>query len=66
VAGELVAEDSTRYYNFKMAEVIAFISRLQMLEPGDVTSLKAGAGRRSTHTANLAKTVGPVEVTIGG
>jgi 2-keto-4-pentenoate hydratase/2-oxohepta-3-ene-1,7-dioic acid hydratase in catechol pathway len=70
VAGETVAEDSTRYYNFKVAEVIAFISRFQTLEPGDVISLgtafKPGAGRKSIHTANLAKTAGPVEVSIAG
>jgi 2,4-didehydro-3-deoxy-L-rhamnonate hydrolase len=70
VAGQVVAEDSTRYYNFNVAEVIAFISRFQTLEPGDVISLgtafKAGQGRKSIHTANLAKTAGPVEVSITG
>jgi 2,4-didehydro-3-deoxy-L-rhamnonate hydrolase len=70
VAGELVAEDSTRYFNYNVAEVIAFISRFQTLEPGDVISLgtafKAGTGRKSIHTANLAKTTGSVEVSITG
>ena len=70
VAGELVAEDSTRYFNYDVGEVIAFISRFQTLEPGDVISLgtafKAGPGRKSIHTANLAKTPGPVEVSITG
>ena len=70
VAGELVAEDSTRYFNYNVAEVLAFISRFQTLEPGDVISLgtafKAGTGRKSIHTANLAKTAGPVTVTITG
>jgi 2,4-diketo-3-deoxy-L-fuconate hydrolase len=70
VGGELVAEDSTRYYNYNVAEVIAFISRFQTLEPGDVisfgTAFKAGEGRKSIHTANLAKTAGPVEVSIAG
>jgi 2,4-didehydro-3-deoxy-L-rhamnonate hydrolase len=70
VGGELVAEDSTRYYNYKVAEVVAFISRFQTLEPGDVisfgTAFKAGEGRKSIHTANLAKTAGPVEVSIAG
>jgi 2-keto-4-pentenoate hydratase/2-oxohepta-3-ene-1,7-dioic acid hydratase in catechol pathway len=70
VAGDLVAEDSTRYYNYNVAEVLAFISRYQTLEPGDVISLgtafKAGEGRKSIHTANLAKTAGPVEVSITG
>ncbi len=70
VGGELVAQDSTRYYNYNVAEVIAFISRFQTLEPGDVisfgTAFKAGEGRKSIHTANLAKAAGPVEVTIAG
>jgi 2,4-diketo-3-deoxy-L-fuconate hydrolase len=70
VAGELVAEDSTRYFNYNVAEVLAFISRFQTLEPGDVismgTAFKAGTGRRSIHLANLARTGGPVEVSISG
>lgn len=70
VAGETVAEDSTRYYNYNVAEVLAFISRFQTLEPGDVVSMgtafKASPGRRSIHLANLAKTAGPVEISITG
>jgi 2,4-didehydro-3-deoxy-L-rhamnonate hydrolase len=70
VAGELVAEDSTRYFNFNVAAVVAFISRFQTLEPGDVismgTAFKPGPGRRSIHSANLARTTGPVEVKITG
>jgi 2-keto-4-pentenoate hydratase/2-oxohepta-3-ene-1,7-dioic acid hydratase in catechol pathway len=70
VAGEVVAEDSTRYFNYNVAAVIAFISRFQTLEPGDVismgTAFKPAAARKSIHTANLARTAGPVEVTISG
>jgi 2-keto-4-pentenoate hydratase/2-oxohepta-3-ene-1,7-dioic acid hydratase in catechol pathway len=70
VAGEVVAEDSTRYFNYNVAAVIAFISRFQTLEPGDVismgTAFKPASGRKSIHTANLARTAGPVEVTISG
>lgn len=70
VAGESVAEDSTRYFNYNVAAVIAFISRFQTLEPGDVismgTAFKAVPGRKSIHLANLARTAGPVEVTISG
>jgi 2,4-diketo-3-deoxy-L-fuconate hydrolase len=70
VAGEVVAEDSTRYFNYNVAAVIAFISRFQTLEPGDVismgTAFKPAIGRKSIHTANLARTAGPVEVTITG
>ncbi len=70
VAGEVVAEDSTRYFNYNVAAVIAFLSRFQTLEPGDIismgTAFKPGPGRRSIHLANLARTAGPVEVTISG
>lgn len=70
VAGESVAEDSTRYFNYNVAAVVAFISRFQTLEPGDVismgTAFKPAPGRRSIHLANLARTKGPVEVTISG
>ena len=58
VAGDLVAEDSTRYFNYNVAGVVAFISRFQTLEPGDVismgTAFKEGAARKSIHLANLA------------
>jgi 2-keto-4-pentenoate hydratase/2-oxohepta-3-ene-1,7-dioic acid hydratase in catechol pathway len=70
VGGELVASDSTRYYNFKVAEVVSFISQFHTLHPGDVVSLgtafKPGATRKSIHTANFQKVAGPVEVTIDG
>jgi 2-keto-4-pentenoate hydratase/2-oxohepta-3-ene-1,7-dioic acid hydratase in catechol pathway len=70
VGGEVVAEDSTRHYNFKVAEVVSFISQFQTLEPGDVISLgtafKPGAGRRSIHQANFQTVPGPVSVSIEG
>jgi 2-keto-4-pentenoate hydratase/2-oxohepta-3-ene-1,7-dioic acid hydratase in catechol pathway len=71
VAGETVAEDSTRYFNYNVAAVVSFISCFQTLEPGDVISMgtafkPAVAGRKSIHLANLARTAGPVEVTIAG
>jgi 2,4-diketo-3-deoxy-L-fuconate hydrolase len=70
VGGEVVADDNTRYYNYKVAEVISFISRFQTLEPGDVISLgtafKPGAGRKSIHHANLQTVAGPVSVSIEG
>jgi 2,4-diketo-3-deoxy-L-fuconate hydrolase len=70
VAGDVVAEDSTRYYNYNVAAVIAFISRFQTLEPGDVisfgTAFNPGGGRKSIHSANLAKTPGPVTISIDG
>jgi 2,4-diketo-3-deoxy-L-fuconate hydrolase len=68
VGGETVADDSTRYYNYKVAEILSFISRFQTLEPGDVISLgtafKPGAGRKSIHSANLQTVAGPVVVNI--
>jgi 2-keto-4-pentenoate hydratase/2-oxohepta-3-ene-1,7-dioic acid hydratase in catechol pathway len=70
VGGELIAEDSTRYYNYKVAEVVSFISYFHTLYPGDVISLgtafKAGAGRKSIHLANFQSVAGPVEVGIEG
>jgi len=71
VGGELVASDSTRYYNYKVAEVVSFISQFQTLVPGDVISLgtafKPGAaGRKSIHHANFQTVAGPVEVGIEG
>jgi 2,4-diketo-3-deoxy-L-fuconate hydrolase len=70
VGGELIAEDSTRYYNYKVAEVISFISQFHTLLPGDVISLgtafKPGVGRKSIHHANFQTVEGPVEITIEG
>ncbi len=70
VGGELIAEDSTRYYNYKVAEVVSFISQFQTLYPGDVISLgtafKPGENRKSIHTANFQTVAGPVELSIEG
>jgi len=69
--GELVAEDSTAYMNYKANEVIAFISRFQTLEPGDVIALGTAfrpqqGSKRSLHLANLTRLGGPVCVEIEG
>ncbi len=70
VAGETVAEDSTRYYNYRVAEVLSFISHFQTLQPGDViscgTAFRASENRRTIHQANLQRVPGPVDVEIGG
>ena len=70
MAGEIIAEDSTQYYNYKVAEIISFISQFHTLHPGDViacgTAFKAGKKRKSIHTANFQNTEGPVEVEIEG
>lgn len=68
VGGEVVAEDSTRYYNYKVAEIVSFISQFQTLQPGDViacgTAFKPSENRKSIHHANLQVVDGPVEVSI--
>lgn len=68
--GELIAEDNTRYYNFKVAEIISFISQFLTLYPGDIiscgTAFKPSTTRKSIHHANLQVVKGPVEVGIDG
>ena len=68
--GELIAEDNTRYYNYKVAEIISFISQFHTLYPGDIiscgTAFKPSAGRKSIHHANFQSVAGPVEVSIDG
>ena len=70
VGGELIADDSTRYYNFKVAELVSYISQFLTLDPGDViscgTAFKPSANRKSIHHANFQHVAGPVEVSIGG
>lgn len=70
VGGETVAEDSTRYYNYKVAELLSYISHFLTLESGDVlscgTAFRAVPGRKSIHHANLQSISGPVEVRIDG
>jgi 2-keto-4-pentenoate hydratase/2-oxohepta-3-ene-1,7-dioic acid hydratase in catechol pathway len=70
IHGETIAEDSTRYYNYKVAEVISFISYFHTLHPGDVismgTAFKPQAGRKSIHHANFQTVPGPVEIDIDG
>lgn len=70
VGGETIAEDSTRYYNYKVAELISYISQFQTLEPGDIvscgTAFKPSKDRKSIHHANFQRVAGPVEITISG
>jgi 2,4-didehydro-3-deoxy-L-rhamnonate hydrolase len=70
VGGEIVADDSTRYYNYKVAEVVSFISQFHTLHAGDVVSLgtafKPAQNRKSIHQANFQSVSGPVEVSIEG
>ena len=70
VGGETVAEDSTRYYNYRVAEIVSFISQFQTLGCGDViscgTAFKPSPGRKSIHQADLQVVPGPVEMQIEG
>ena len=70
VGGETIAEDSTRYYNYSVSELVSYMSQFQTLHPGDViscgTAFKPGATRRSIHHANLQTVAGPVDVRIAG
>ena len=70
VGGELIAEDSTRYYNYSVFELISYVSHFQTLYPGDIiscgTAFKPGEDRRSIHHANLQTVPGPVDVRIAG
>lgn len=70
VGGEQIAADNTSYYNFRIAEIISYLSHFLTLHPGDVlscgTAFKSSPGRKSIHLANLQKEKGPIEVTIDG
>lgn len=68
VNGETVADDNTRYYNYKVAEIVSFISQFHTLSPGDViscgTAFRPSENRKSIHQANFLVTGGPVEISI--
>ena len=54
---EMIAADSTRYYNYKVAEIVSFISQFHTLHPGDIitcgTAFRPSADRKSIHSANF-------------
>jgi 2-keto-4-pentenoate hydratase/2-oxohepta-3-ene-1,7-dioic acid hydratase in catechol pathway len=71
VGGEIIAEDSTRYLTYSVGEILAFLSRFQTLEPGDIVSMgtafrPAKGSTRSLHMADLQRRDGPVTVSITG
>jgi 2,4-didehydro-3-deoxy-L-rhamnonate hydrolase len=71
VGGEIVAEDSTRYLTYSVPEILAYLSRFQTLEPGDIVSMgtafrQQSGARRSIHSADLQRVEGPVSVEITG
>jgi len=68
---EIIAQDSTRYYNYAVEQTLAFISRFHTLEPGDVISMGTAFrpspdSKRSLHLANLNLRQEPVSVSITG
>ncbi len=69
VGGEVYTEDNTKFYTYRVEEVIAYISRYLTLEPGDIismgTAFRAGdKTRKPLHTANFARLDGPCDVSI--
>lgn len=66
--GELIADDNTEFYNYKVEEVLSYLSYFQTLNPGDVitmgTAFKPGVTRKSIHHANFQKMPGPVKIEI--
>ncbi|MBW1635567.1 MAG: fumarylacetoacetate hydrolase family protein [Deltaproteobacteria bacterium] len=68
VGGETVAEDNTCYYNYKVAEIVSYISQFHTLSAGDIiscgTAFKPSKNRKSIHQANLQLTGGPIEISI--
>lgn len=71
VGAEVVAEDSTRYLTYSVPEILAFLSRFQTLEPGDVVSMGTAfkpqpGAERTIHGADLQRVDGPVTVEISG
>jgi 2,4-didehydro-3-deoxy-L-rhamnonate hydrolase len=71
VGSEVVAEDSTRYLTYSVPEILAYLSRFQTLEPGDVISMGTAfrqqpGAKRSLHSADLQRVEGPMQVEITG
>ena len=68
IGGEPIADDNTRYYNYKVAEILSFISFFQTLWPGEIVSMgtafKPGSTRKSIHQADFQSVPGPVEISI--
>jgi 2-keto-4-pentenoate hydratase/2-oxohepta-3-ene-1,7-dioic acid hydratase in catechol pathway len=69
--GEVIAQDSTQYYNYPVHDTLAFISRYHTLEPGDMISMGTAFrpspdSKRSLHLANLNRIQEPVSVSITG
>jgi 2-keto-4-pentenoate hydratase/2-oxohepta-3-ene-1,7-dioic acid hydratase in catechol pathway len=68
---EIIAQDSTAYFNYPVAEALAFLSRYHTLKPGDIismgTAFKPSPGsKRSLHTANLNLEPRTVTMSISG
>ncbi|MEM7798916.1 MAG: fumarylacetoacetate hydrolase family protein [Chloroflexota bacterium] len=69
--GEIIAKDSTAFYNYSVQEVIAFLSRFHTLEPGDIISMGTAFkpspdSKRSLHLADLNRFPREVSMEISG
>jgi 2-keto-4-pentenoate hydratase/2-oxohepta-3-ene-1,7-dioic acid hydratase in catechol pathway len=66
--GELVTEDNTENFTFKLPELLAFISRYMTLVPGDVvsmgTALKRSATGGAVQNIDLNRLGGPISIRI--
>jgi 2-keto-4-pentenoate hydratase/2-oxohepta-3-ene-1,7-dioic acid hydratase in catechol pathway len=69
IGGATVVEDSTRHYNYKVAEVVSFISQFHTLEAGDVVAFGAALtpdAVRKPVAVDLQEVPGPIEIAIEG
>jgi 2-keto-4-pentenoate hydratase/2-oxohepta-3-ene-1,7-dioic acid hydratase in catechol pathway len=69
VNGQAVADDSTRFHNYKVAEVLSYISHFHTLDAGDVVSFGRAhdpAKANGLHQTDLQSSGGPVHVAIQG
>ena len=66
--GELITEDNTANFSFKVPELLQFISSYMTLEPGDLvsmgTALKKSARGGAVQNVDLNRLGGPVSITI--
>jgi 2-keto-4-pentenoate hydratase/2-oxohepta-3-ene-1,7-dioic acid hydratase in catechol pathway len=67
---ELVTDDHTENFSFKVPELLQFISRYMTLEPGDIvsmgTALRKSAQGGAVQNIDLNRLGGPISITIDG
>lgn len=66
--GEMVTEDNTENFFFKLPALVEFVSRYMTLEPGDMismgTALKKSAQGGAVQNIDLNRLGGPISITI--